>query len=56
MWGPMHWGQNAPTDWMGWSLGFGPVVMVVFWIVLVAAIVWLAVEVRRLRIATSNRA
>lgn len=56
MWGPMgpmHGYQAAPPDWMGWGMWFAPFFMIAFWIVLIAAIVWLAVEVRRLRRTTT---
>lgn len=58
MWGPMgpmHWGQGVPADWMGWGMWLAPFLMIAFWAVLIGALVWLAVEVRRLRIAASQR-
>jgi hypothetical protein len=55
MFGPMHWGQTVQADWMGWGMPFAPILMIAFWAILVVAVVWLAVEVRRLRIAASQR-
>lgn len=55
MFGPMHWGQGVPGGWMGWGMWSSPLLMIVFWVVLISALLWLAVEVRRLRNAASRR-
>ena len=56
MFGPMHWGQGVPADQMwGWGTWIAPFLMIALWVVLIAAVVWLAVEVRRLRVTASKR-